>query len=329
MTREDIRKLIGGYATGSLSKAERRTLFETALDDQELFDELAREQALKELLEEPGAKQRLIAALTPRVERAWWSKPWIWIGAAAVVAIVFTVGSIAVHHPAAPAELAQVRVPAAVEPRTTESARLQFLLPQLREPRRVRNALPKFGRPAPVPGEPPPVAPLPIEPAPEAGAKTDQADATPKAAAIPQAAPAPANPAAREAAPVVAPRAAPAIRAQNGAAQGGAGGGGALGGFGQFSARAVSGGARFAFDYSVSPEGVLPRNAIRPWFSRGRLVNTAAVADRFCSPSGKCRLVLSLNFRYRPVQRWSRFFSPREKHPLRLPSDPWGRGQIP
>ena len=48
MTRDEIRGLIGGYATGSLSEAERRTLFEAALDDQELFDELAREQALKE-----------------------------------------------------------------------------------------------------------------------------------------------------------------------------------------------------------------------------------------------------------------------------------------
>ncbi len=57
MTRDEIRKLIGGYATGSLTEAERKPLFEAALEDQELFDELAREQALKEMLDEPGAKR--------------------------------------------------------------------------------------------------------------------------------------------------------------------------------------------------------------------------------------------------------------------------------
>lgn len=57
MTRDEIRGLIGGYATGSLSEAEQKLLFEAALDDQELFDELAREQALKELLGRQGSSR--------------------------------------------------------------------------------------------------------------------------------------------------------------------------------------------------------------------------------------------------------------------------------
>jgi hypothetical protein len=60
---DDIRKLVGGYATGSLTDQERALLFEAALDDQDLFDELAQEHALKELLEEPGVRQRLASSL--------------------------------------------------------------------------------------------------------------------------------------------------------------------------------------------------------------------------------------------------------------------------
>ncbi len=73
MNREDIRKLLGGYATDTLGAEERRALFEAALDDQELFNALANEQALRELLEDPAARRQLIAALGPA--RAW---PWLW-----------------------------------------------------------------------------------------------------------------------------------------------------------------------------------------------------------------------------------------------------------
>jgi hypothetical protein len=65
MSQEEIRKLIGGYATGTLTEAERKALFAAALDDQDLFDEMAREQSLKELLDSPGARTRLTAALAP------------------------------------------------------------------------------------------------------------------------------------------------------------------------------------------------------------------------------------------------------------------------
>jgi len=92
VTHEDIRRLIGGYATGTLTEAEQRLLFDAALNDQELFDELSREQALKEMLDEPGTRQRLIAALgQPKPKQfVWW--PWAAAGTAiagAMVAIVF------------------------------------------------------------------------------------------------------------------------------------------------------------------------------------------------------------------------------------------------
>src|ERR1019366_478681 len=38
MSPEDIKKLLGGYATGTLTAEERQGLFAAALEDQEMFD---------------------------------------------------------------------------------------------------------------------------------------------------------------------------------------------------------------------------------------------------------------------------------------------------
>ena len=93
MNREDAQKLLGGYATGNLSAEERRLLFEAALDDQELFDALAEEQALKDVLDDPVSRERVrlaVAASPPA--RGWWTRPWIWVPAAgALAASVLTV----------------------------------------------------------------------------------------------------------------------------------------------------------------------------------------------------------------------------------------------
>jgi hypothetical protein len=104
VTRDDVRKLVGGYATGTLNDAERQMLFEAALDDQDLFDELSREQALKELLDEPGARERLIAALDqPKPKRfIWW--PW----AVAATAAAGLVVAITLMRPPARQEIAAV-----------------------------------------------------------------------------------------------------------------------------------------------------------------------------------------------------------------------------
>jgi len=65
MTRIDAEKLLGGHATGTLSEAERQSLFVAALDHQEIFDALMDEEALRELLADPAAKAQLLAALAP------------------------------------------------------------------------------------------------------------------------------------------------------------------------------------------------------------------------------------------------------------------------
>ncbi len=90
MTREDIQRLMSGYATGSLSAAERKLLFDAALDDQDLFDQLAHEHSLKEIIDEPGVRDRLIAKLTPAASaaetvRGGWKRPLGWGLAASFV----------------------------------------------------------------------------------------------------------------------------------------------------------------------------------------------------------------------------------------------------
>jgi hypothetical protein len=60
---DEVRKLLGGYATGTLTDEERNLLFSAALQDQELFDALADEEALRELLAEPATRQTLLDQL--------------------------------------------------------------------------------------------------------------------------------------------------------------------------------------------------------------------------------------------------------------------------
>ena len=77
MNPEDIRKLLGGYATGTLTTEEQQALFAAALEDQELFDALAREQSLRDLLRDPAARAELLGALdTPATRPAGF---WQWL----------------------------------------------------------------------------------------------------------------------------------------------------------------------------------------------------------------------------------------------------------
>lgn len=59
----EIRHLLGGYSTGTLTGAERARLFAAALEDQDLFDALAEEQPLKDLLDDPESRGYLLAEL--------------------------------------------------------------------------------------------------------------------------------------------------------------------------------------------------------------------------------------------------------------------------
>jgi hypothetical protein len=98
MSPEDIKKLLGGYATGTLTAAEQQALFAAALDDQELFDTLAREQSLRDLLRDPAARAELLSGLDTPASRSggfwqWLRRPMVaglataGVAAIAVVAV--------------------------------------------------------------------------------------------------------------------------------------------------------------------------------------------------------------------------------------------------
>jgi hypothetical protein len=63
MMPQDVRHLLAGYATNSLSEEERKALFAAALEDQSLFDEMMLEQPLAELLADPNARDELSQTL--------------------------------------------------------------------------------------------------------------------------------------------------------------------------------------------------------------------------------------------------------------------------
>jgi hypothetical protein len=77
MSPEDIRKLLGGYATGTLTTEEQQALFAAALEDQELFDALAREQSLRDLLRDPAARAELLSALDTPASRVGGFWQWL------------------------------------------------------------------------------------------------------------------------------------------------------------------------------------------------------------------------------------------------------------
>ena len=108
MPSDDILDLLGRYATGSLNGSERQRLFDAALSDQELFEELAREQELKMLLEEPGARDRMIRALEVPTRRTAWILSAALTAALSVVLIVFVMRP----HPKPP-QVAMVAPPPA------------------------------------------------------------------------------------------------------------------------------------------------------------------------------------------------------------------------
>ena len=103
MSREEIQKLLGGYATDTLSEAERRALFEAALEDQDLFDALAKEQALRDVLQDSATRQKLIEALGPAREpysaRVWhWLRQPVRLAMAGGIAALLIVGGLVLRQ---------------------------------------------------------------------------------------------------------------------------------------------------------------------------------------------------------------------------------------
>lgn len=148
MTPEDARKLVGGYATGNLADEERKALFAAALSSQELFDELVKEQALKELLDDPHARQRLLDQLRPAPQR---NAAWRWAAAGSLALATVMIAVVMMRMPptrnAAPVQMA-ARMPApaalplapSVEP-PAPSLRDSFRAMPMKAPPKAQNKI--------------------------------------------------------------------------------------------------------------------------------------------------------------------------------------------
>jgi len=198
MSPEEIKKLLGGYATGTLTAEEQQALFDAALEDQELFDTLAREQTLRDLLSDPASRAHLLTALDTPARRTFHF--WEWLRRPAVAGLaVAGIGGIAaialwqaMHtppvKPAAPQIIAQLRV----QPAPTQST-AEVPAPSIRQqadkkinrPRVPPAILPAQNQPLPAA---PPVAAIPAEALRKA--ESPAAVAEDKAAPLPQAPPA-------------------------------------------------------------------------------------------------------------------------------------------
>src|ERR1035441_389736 len=122
MSPEDIKKLLGGYATGTLTIEEQQALFAAALEDQELFDALAREQSLRDLLRDPAARAELLGALDTPATRPvdfwqWLRRPMVaglataGVAAIAIVAVWQGTRMASVRHQAQPVIVAELKRP--------------------------------------------------------------------------------------------------------------------------------------------------------------------------------------------------------------------------
>jgi hypothetical protein len=150
MNRDDIEKLLGGYAPGTLTPEEQQALFEAALHDQALFDQLADEQSLRDLLRDPAARAQLLASLEDQAGTPWYRRWWRPLVASAAMAAVASVGIYLVRNGAParrPVAVAEVRLPPAPEKAPETAAALP---PAPERKREVRKA----AAPKPAPAAP-------------------------------------------------------------------------------------------------------------------------------------------------------------------------------
>jgi hypothetical protein len=78
MPDHDLEKLLGGFAADTLTPEEKQALYTAALQDQQLFNALADEQALKELISDPDVRRRLLTSLEQKkVPAADSPLPWL------------------------------------------------------------------------------------------------------------------------------------------------------------------------------------------------------------------------------------------------------------
>jgi hypothetical protein len=67
-------KLIGGWVAGTLTESERSVLLRASLENQALFDAMADEEGMREVLADPAVRRELAAMLQPRRTDGFWQR---------------------------------------------------------------------------------------------------------------------------------------------------------------------------------------------------------------------------------------------------------------
>jgi len=168
MSRDDARKLLGGYATGTLTAEEQRALFEAALEDQELFDALVREQPLRDLLDDPAARAQLLAAVDD-ASAPWYRRWWRPVPVAGLATALMVVAIVAVRQSVRPARrpvtMARVTMPppvASPAPILPPPPAMAPAKPPVLTPLRLPGLAPAAPPPPPAAAAPPPPPPAAV-----------------------------------------------------------------------------------------------------------------------------------------------------------------------
>jgi hypothetical protein len=112
MNRQEAEKLLGGYAAGTLTAAERDALLAAALEDQVLFDALVREEPLRELLQDRGVRADLLTSLGESPARRLWhwapaGLAWSTVAAVVILTVLLVRRDIREREPVVVAETPQ------------------------------------------------------------------------------------------------------------------------------------------------------------------------------------------------------------------------------
>lgn len=94
MSNLDLEYLLGGYATNTLTEEERHALLKASLVNQRLFDLLADEQVLKELLDDPAVRRRLLQQLKEPEEAGGLTAALAWLTRTETLAVAGSLAAV-------------------------------------------------------------------------------------------------------------------------------------------------------------------------------------------------------------------------------------------
>jgi hypothetical protein len=135
---EQVKYLLGGYATGTLTPEENAALMQAALEDQELFNALADDESLRRYLAEPEFRNDLLKATEPKPHRMRWITALATAAACLFAALFWTT-----HRTSAPTQEMAINRPQPVAPPPGPAYGVQSVQVKPAAPKRPVNRKPQ------------------------------------------------------------------------------------------------------------------------------------------------------------------------------------------